>query len=350
VRNPGLPKAIQAVAAMIDAELLRQLESPDDSQARTELLAKQVESLKAQHERARKRFLTVEDDDLARELQADLMRMQDELEEAQRALHMAKAVKAEGGIIDFAAWWKEKKPILMAVAETVSYADGRTLTRVSVPGLARDPQAEVVDARPYLGWEETKNATDLKVAFVPFDLDEFRGLLTRLGLKLVCRWQEAARRQGNGRHELAEVTVGIDVNHTLPHTSAKRIVAGCTGTCSPRAFTTRRAMTRRTGSAAAGSGRSCACRCPSPGKITQAAGEGGAGRSRCAVGVARCAVMPLTPARRREQTGNRAAKSQEGSAISDKNTLGTGFAFLSVSGIWSPAVFARSPAPVKERT
>ncbi len=225
-----LPKAIRAVTDMIDAELLRQLESPDDSQARTELLAKQVENLTTQHERARKRFLTVDDDDLARELQADLMRMKDELEEAQQALHMAKVVRAEGGIIDFVAWWKEKKPILMAVAETVIYEDGRTLTVVSLPGQPPDPQAEVVNARPYLGYEDTKNSTDLKVVFVPFDLDGFRGLLARLGVKLVCRWQESARRQGNGRHELAEVKVGIDVKHTLSDTSAKRNVVGGTGT------------------------------------------------------------------------------------------------------------------------
>lgn len=226
-----LPKAIRAVADMIDAELLRQLDSPDDSQARTELLAKQVESLTAQHERARKRFLMVEDDDLARELQVDLLRMKAEVEAAQEALHLARAVQPREGITDFAAWWRENKPILMALSVTATYPDGRQVTRVSCPLVKPDPNSEVIRAEPPRTREELLAASDLKIEFVPFDLDRFRGLLTRLGLRLVCRWQESARRQGNGRHELAEVTVGIDVNHSLPDTSAKRNVVACTGTC-----------------------------------------------------------------------------------------------------------------------
>lgn len=115
-----------------------------------------METLRSRFATAQKGYAAIEDDELAPGVLAEVRCFKSELADAEKALNLAVAVEAEGGVRNFQGWWDEKKEtILVAVVGKYQY-DG--ITRIDVAGkkVGADPDFVVVDGE---AWRSTTTRT-----------------------------------------------------------------------------------------------------------------------------------------------------------------------------------------------
>ncbi len=213
----------------VDAELLKALDGPDNfalDADRLTLLEQHAEALRKRYQRAKERYLSEDDADLAVELKADLKRLKLELGEAEDAVRKAQAVESQDGAHNFADWWsKHKDAVLLAVTERYETEAG-VGTRVSFPNVDR----EVVENPPRL---DGPKMLPLDIEMRAFDRDSLRALLNRLGVTVAVRWErnQAQAKKGGNRRWIAD-RARLEIDLKWPHAarSSKREVEGSTGT------------------------------------------------------------------------------------------------------------------------
>lgn len=231
-----LPLIVNRVVWEVDTELLAALDSrprENHDAARTDILNTQVETLRSRFATAQKRYAAIEDDELALGVLAEVRRLKSELADAEKALNLAVAVEAEGGVRNFQDWWDEKKEtILVAVVGKYEY-DG--ITRIDLAGKKVQPDPDFVevdgeaweiDHNPDLGPEPA----NLVAQPIGFDMDAFRGLLNRLGVQVTVRWVKSNKRAGNRRWDVDHARLKIDLTWQCDQPSAKQEVQARNGT------------------------------------------------------------------------------------------------------------------------
>lgn len=234
-----LQQIVNRVVWEVDTELLATLDSKprvNHDAARTDILTKHVETLRGKFATAQKRYAAIEDDELALGVLTEVRRLKSELADAEKALNLAVAVEAEGGVRNFQEWWDEKKEtILVAVVGKYEY-DG--ITRIDLAGSKVQPNPDFVviddevwevDHNPDLGPEPT----NLVAEPISFDRDAFRALLNRLGVEVTVRWVKANKGAGNRRWNVDHARLKIALTWQCDDGSAKQDVQGRNGTCSP---------------------------------------------------------------------------------------------------------------------
>lgn len=241
-----LPRVTARVVEVIDAEVLKLMDAPQEEADRVGILTRHVAALAKKATTAQRRYLEA-DDDLAADLQAELRRIKADLAEAEAALRLAQTVDNEGGVESFADWWEQQKDnTLFAVIEQETFEGGK-ITKTVVAGSAVAPAPDYV-ADGYGGVWEVDHNPDFGPADttlprpVTFDQDGFRALLNRLGVEVSIRWKKATgdKRKGGNRKWVADkANIEIDVKWQKTEANSKHVVGVATGTSSQKVFSLR---------------------------------------------------------------------------------------------------------------
>lgn len=224
-----LPLITRRVVGEVDAELLKALDGPDNvalDADRFTLLEQHAEALRKRYQRAKERYLSEDDADLAVELKADVKRLKLELQEAEDSVRKAQAVESQDGAHNFADWWSSHKDeVLLAVTERYETEVGEA-TRVNFPNVDR----EVIENCPTL-YGAKKVPLDIETR--AFNRDRLRALLNRLGVTVAVRWErsQAQTVKGGNRRWIAD-RARLEIDLKWPHAarSSNREVEGSTGT------------------------------------------------------------------------------------------------------------------------